>query len=186
MRSMRFHFKCTSIDFSMRTKCKVITMSLPIICWIAFLYIYQIYPTNNYLIEVENWNNRTLHEICSEVTTKTSERHLSSILLTWDFKHCSVVSTVNSVQANASWIYNKEFQKKNPLSAKIPCMSVLWIIAPALPSTFFQKLNLTGIQRLRHRPINWNDLIQYLDKLEKFFITVINIINSEKQTQVYI
>lgn len=112
MRSMRFHFKCTSIDFSMRTKCKVITMSLPITCWIAFLYIYQIYPTNNYLIEVENWNNRTLHEICSEVTTKTSERHLSSILLTWDFKHCSVVSTVNSVQANASWIYNKEFQKK--------------------------------------------------------------------------
>lgn len=154
-------------------------------CWIAFLYIYQIYPTNNYLIEVENWNNRTLHEICSEVTTKTSERHLSSILLTWDFTHCSVVSTVNSVQANASWVYNKIFQKKSP-SAKITCMFSLWIIALALPSTFFQQLNLTCIQRLQHRPINWNDLIQCLDKLEKFFITVMNIINSEKQTQVYI
>ena len=65
------------------------------------------FPASTYLFKVNNRNTRTMCEICSKLTIKTTERRqfwcLYCELWTY-FTLCSTVSFVNFEQINAGWV----------------------------------------------------------------------------------
>ena len=69
---------------------------------------FGIYPTGNYMIEVNNRNTRTRCEICSRLTIQTPEQrhwHRSGVFIV-NYEHItfSTVSIVNFEQVNADWV----------------------------------------------------------------------------------
>ena len=83
---------------------QTVTSSSGDLCRLDTNSVVWFYPSIIYMFKVNNGNTRTMCEICSKLTIKTTERRHWRQNDVIYFTHCSGVTTVDFEQMNAIWV----------------------------------------------------------------------------------